>query len=96
MDTHHKATLALSFATLLSPMMQAADLNRDHVLLISIDGMHAVDFENCVTANTYPNLASLGRDGVNYTRTSLRFIPRLMALVTGGTPNSVSVFYEIA
>ena len=62
--------------------------------------MHAVEFENCVTANTYPNLASLGRDGVNYTRTSTSrpsdSFPGLMALVTGGTPKSVSVFYEIA
>ena len=42
-----------------------------HVLLISIDGMHAVDFANCVASNTCPHLAELGETGVNYTRTTL-------------------------
>lgn len=45
-----------------------------HVLLISIDGMHAVDFLNCVNgiskvndgAPYCPNLATLGTTGVNY------------------------------
>jgi hypothetical protein len=41
-----------------------------HVLLISIDGMHALDYENCVKAATCPNLAALGTTAVNYTRTS--------------------------
>lgn len=27
-----------------------------HVLLISIDGMHALDFENCVESKTCPTL----------------------------------------
>jgi hypothetical protein len=31
-----------------------------HVLLISIDGMHAVDFANCVASDTCPHLAELG------------------------------------
>ena len=30
-----------------------------HVLLVSIDGMHALDFHNCASANTCPNLAAL-------------------------------------
>ena len=71
-----------------------------HVLLVSIDGMHAVDYENCVKANTCPNLASLGRTGVNYTRTTTSrpsdSFPGLMALVTGGTPKSVGAFYDVA
>src|SRR5689334_23482320 len=29
-----------------------SDQDIRHVLLISIDGMHAVDFENCVASNT--------------------------------------------
>jgi hypothetical protein len=41
-----------------------------HVLLISIDGMHALDYENCVEAGTCPHLAALGEIGVTYTRTS--------------------------
>jgi predicted AlkP superfamily pyrophosphatase or phosphodiesterase len=34
------------------------------VLLISIDGFHAVDLEICVAAGTCPNLASLTQTGV--------------------------------
>src|SRR5579859_7646349 len=71
-----------------------------HVLLISIDGMHAVDFENCVASGTCPHLAALGRTGVTYTRTTTSrpsdSFPGLMALVTGGTPKTVGAFYDVA
>jgi Type I phosphodiesterase / nucleotide pyrophosphatase len=71
-----------------------------HVLLISIDGMHAVDFENCVASRTCPNLAALGRTGVHYARTTTSrpsdSFPGLMALVTGGSPRTVGAFYDVA
>jgi len=71
-----------------------------HVLLISIDGMHAVDYENCVASNTCPTLAALGKTGLNYTRTSTSrpsdSFPGLMALVTGGSPRTVGAFYDVA
>ena len=71
-----------------------------HVLLISIDGMHAVDYENCVASNTCPHLAALGSTGVNYTRTTASrpsdSFPGLMALVSGGSPRTVGAFYDVA
>src|ERR1700752_837051 len=71
-----------------------------HVLLISIDGMHAVDYENCVAAGTCPTLAALGKTGVNYTRTTTSrpsdSFPGLLALVTGGSPRTVGGFYDVA
>jgi hypothetical protein len=71
-----------------------------HVLLISIDGMHAVDYENCVASKTCPHLAALGKTGVNYTRTTTSrpsdSFPGLMALVTGGSPRTVGAFYDVA
>jgi hypothetical protein len=71
-----------------------------HVLLISIDGMHAVDYENCVASHTCPTLAELGKHGVNYTRTTTSrpsdSFPGLMALVTGGTPRTVGAYYDVA
>jgi Type I phosphodiesterase / nucleotide pyrophosphatase len=79
-----------------------------HVLLISIDGMHAVDYLNCskgvAGANSgqpyCPNLAELGETGVNYldtatSKTSDSF-PGLMALMTGGSPRTVGAFYDVA
>ena len=49
-----------------------------HVVLLSIDGMHAVDFYNCAhgiagvnSGNPYrPNLATLGQTGINYVGTA--------------------------
>ena len=71
-----------------------------HVLLISIDGMHAVDYENCVASKTCPHLAALGKTGVHYTRTSTSrpsdSFPGLMAIVTGGSPRTVGAYYDVA
>ena len=46
-----------------------------HVLLISIDGMHALDYANCVSGvnggQPYcPNLAALASTGLTYTQAS--------------------------
>ncbi len=71
-----------------------------HVLLISIDGMHALDLDNCARANTCPNLAALASSGVNYLRTSTSkpsdSFPGLMSIVTGGTPKLLGVYYDVA
>jgi predicted AlkP superfamily pyrophosphatase or phosphodiesterase len=79
-----------------------------HVLLVSIDGMHAVDYLNCSQGvagvnggEPYcPNLAKLGETAVNYLDTSTSrpsdSFPGLMAIVTGGTPRVVGAFYDVA
>ena len=79
-----------------------------HVLLISVDGMHAVDFLNCSkglsTVNNgspyCPNLAGLGETGVNYVAASTSkpsdSFPGLTALVTGGTPRTTGIYYDVA
>ncbi len=70
------------------------------VLLVSIDGMHALDYLNCVSSGSCPNLAALGSNGVNYLNTSTSkpsdSFPGLMALVTGGTPRTMGVNYDVA
>ncbi len=78
------------------------------VLLISIDGMHALDFINCSQgisgvnggAPYCPHLAALAETGVNYLDTSTSkpsdSFPGLMALMTGGSPRSVGAFYDVA
>jgi hypothetical protein len=71
-----------------------------HVLLISIDGMHALDYLNCVSSNTCPTLKALGNTGINYTRTSTSrpsdSFPGINAIVTGGTPKTVGAYYDVA
>jgi hypothetical protein len=97
---HKRLTLLFSTSIALALTVKAANLGKSHVLLISIDGMHAVDYQNCVASGNCPNLALLGHTGVNYTRTSTSrpsdSFPGLMALVTGGTPKSVGAFYDVA
>ena len=70
------------------------------VLLISIDGMHALDFENCANNGTCPHLAALATHGVTYTRASTSkpsdSFPGLMNIVTGGTPKTHGAFYDLA
>jgi Type I phosphodiesterase / nucleotide pyrophosphatase len=79
-----------------------------HVLLLSIDGMHAVDFYNCTNGiagvnggDPYcPNMALLGRTGINYVATSSSkpsdSFPGLAAIVTGGSPKTTGLYYDVA
>ena len=47
-----------------------------------------------------PNLAALGKTGINYVATSSSkpsdSAPGLMALVTGGTPRTTGIYYDVA
>jgi Type I phosphodiesterase / nucleotide pyrophosphatase len=79
-----------------------------HVLLLSIDGMHAVDLYNCVHgidgvaagAAYCPNLAALSRHAINYVNASSSkpsdSFPGLAALVSGGSPKSTGLYYDVA
>jgi hypothetical protein len=106
----------LSAALLLSstavPSASAQDFNQKNkirrVLLVSIDGMHAVDFLNCSegvaginNGKPYcPNLAKLGQTAVNYLDTSTSrpsdSFPGLTTIVSGATPRLHGAFYDVA
>ena len=79
-----------------------------HVLLLSIDGMHAVDLYNCShgvagvnSGDPYcPNLTALSHRAINYvaavsSKPSDSF-PGLAALITGGSPKSTGLYYDVA
>ena len=100
----HLAIMIFSLAALPAPPAYSGD-DDDHegvqrVLLISIDGMHALDFENCVNSGTCPHLAALAAHGVTYTRASASrpsdSFPGLTNIVTGGTPKTHGAFYDLA
>ena len=69
-----------------------------HVLLISIDGFHAVDLSNCVASESCPNLQRLTSHGTTYTHASTTkpsdSFPGLLAQLTGGTSLTTGVFYD--
>jgi type I phosphodiesterase/nucleotide pyrophosphatase len=79
-----------------------------HVLLVSIDGMHAVDYLNCSrgisTVNGgkpyCPNLAELGETAVNYLDTSTSrpsdSFPGLTAIISGSSPRTAGAYYDVA
>jgi hypothetical protein len=69
-----------------------------HVLLISVDGLHAVDLANWTASHPGGALASLAQHGVvypnAYTTAPSDSFPGMIAQVTGGTPYSAGVFYD--
>ena len=89
-----------------SPRNQPNRIQR--VLLVSIDGMHAVDYINCSqgvsgvnNGQPYcPNLAALGATGINYLDTSTSkpsdSFPGLTTIISGATPRLHGAFYDVA
>src|SRR6201987_5897848 len=104
------AVLSLGAACL----MGNAAAQNDHgghikrVLLISIDGMHAVDCANCANGMTTvnngapycPAIAALGKTGINYVAANASkpsdSFPGLTAIVKGGSPALTGVYYDVA
>jgi Type I phosphodiesterase / nucleotide pyrophosphatase len=71
-----------------------------HVLLLSIDGLHALDVANYVEAHPESALAELSEHGITYsnarTPANSDSFPGLLALITGGSPNSHGLFYDVS
>ncbi len=95
-------TLLLAGAAALGMMAAArADGSRataQHVLLISVDGMHEVDLRLWIAAHPAGALAALSHRGTTfsnaYTTAPSDSFPGMIAQVTGGTPKSAGVFYD--
>src|SRR5690242_15277189 len=94
---------ALMFAAFV-PASSASHINeRDHirhVLLISVDGLHALDVANFVQSNPNSALAELAGHGITYSNARTPSLsdsfPGLLALVTGGSPISHGLFYDVS
>ncbi|WP_395062219.1 alkaline phosphatase family protein [Paraburkholderia silvatlantica] len=75
-----------------------AQANVHHVLLVSVDGLHAGDLARFVSAHPDSALAKLASQGISYTNASAVVpadsFPGLLALVTGGTPAATGVYYD--
>jgi hypothetical protein len=111
-DVTRKAFLACLLTVSASPLAAQSNIlgptGIRHVLLISIDGMHAVDYLNCSKgmsgvnngAPYCPNLAALGTTGLNYRNTSTSkpsdSFPGLTSIVSGGGAATEGVFYDVA
>lgn len=82
---------ALSFNACSSPIR--------HVLLISVDGLHAIDLRRFLEKHPRSALARLARHGIEYANASVPTpadsFPGLLALVTGGTPDTTGVYFDV-
>jgi len=89
------ALLAAAFAL---PAQAAPVALKKHVLLVSIDGMHAQDLENFIAHEPQSTLAKLAKQGVRYSQARTTApsdsFPGTLALITGGTPRSTGVYYD--
>ena len=87
-------------ASALCGQARAADVPIRHVLLISVDGLHALDVARYVEAHPDSALATLSRHGITYTSartpTNSDSFPGLLALVTGGSPVTGDLFYDVS
>jgi hypothetical protein len=100
--------LAAPVALAQAPGKSKRQTQIQHVLLISVDGMHAVDLLNCAngisTANDgqpfCPAIAALGNTGINYVSASTSkpsdSFPGLIAIVTGGSQALTGIYYDVA
>jgi hypothetical protein len=94
-------SLAVSLFTI---MAQALGMEREgeikHVLLISVDGLHALDVARYVDSHPYSTMTQLTRHGITYsnarTPANSDSFPGLLALVTGGSPVTGDLFYDVS
>ncbi|GGF14532.1 phosphodiesterase [Aliidongia dinghuensis] len=95
------ARVALTAATLAAAAFSTAPAHAasyQHVLLISIDGLHQADLKRFIETNGRSTLAQLAKSGKLYdnaqtTKPSDSF-PGMLALVTGGTPAATGIYYD--
>src|SRR5262245_48380283 len=71
-----------------------------HVLVISLDGAHALDIAKYVEAHPHSTLAQLSAGGVTFTNAHTTkpsdSIPATAAIFTGGTPAATGLYYDDA
>ena len=99
--------LSTTAALLLTSLSAQADDNGkksaitgeyEHVLLISVDGLHAVDLAKWVEAHPASNFATLTGTGIVYsnafTTAPSDSFPGMIAQVTGASPKTAGLFYD--
>jgi Type I phosphodiesterase / nucleotide pyrophosphatase len=105
MFTRSAAALALSLVAsgVLLPAAAAAPVHPPdradrHVLLVSVDGLHASDLSQWVSTHPGSHLAQLSRRGTTFSEASTSepsdSFPGLIAMVTGGSPKTTGIFYD--
>jgi hypothetical protein len=93
----------LASAVAITPLLSRAQSETahkvKHVLLISVDGMHALDLTNYVAAHPNSAFGQLSKTGITYDNASTSLpsdsFPGLAALVTGASPINAGLWYDV-
>lgn len=76
----------------------AAPAKVEHILLISLDGLHESDLARFIKEHPQSTLASLAKSGVQYSNAHTPFpsdsFPGLTALITGAGPKTAGFYYD--
>ena len=71
----------------------------EHVLLLSVDGLHQSDLHWYVTKHPHSALASLAGNGVEFTHAQTPVpsdsFPGMVGQVTGGNPGTTGIYYDV-
>lgn len=95
------ALWAAALAALIAPPSHAAmpATHIRHVLLVSVDGMHATDLDHYIRQHPHSTLAALAASGVEYDNAHsvvpADSFPGLIGIMTGGTPAATGVYYDV-
>jgi predicted AlkP superfamily pyrophosphatase or phosphodiesterase len=91
-------TLAAVAAFSVSAQARGASGRAEHVLLLSVDGLHQSDLAWFVSTHPSSALAKLVHGGVEYSNAQTPFpsdsFPGMVAQVTGGNPRTTGVYYD--
>jgi len=90
----------LLLTSLVAVARDGSEKKFSRVLLISVDGLHALDVANFVDNHHDSALAELSSHGITYsnarTPANSDSFPGLLALVTGGSPITHGLFYDVS
>ena len=98
MPSYRSLAFVLATLTLAAPALAAPKI--EHVLLVSVDGLHGGDFDRYLKSHPASQLARLAAQGLvyssAYTSAPSDSFPGLLSLVSGGRPRSTGVWYDEA
>ncbi len=90
--------LAVPDSPATSAPSRATDHHVEHVLVISVDGLHESDLTQWISEHPRSNLARLARAGTMFANASASrptdSFPGLLSIFTGGKPKTTGVFYD--
>ena len=94
------AVALVAAAILPSATASAHSRTQQHVLLLSVDGMHQTDLARYVADHPHSALAVLVRRGKSFTHAQTPLpsdsFPGMVGQVTGGNPRTTGVYYDVS